>query len=153
MSFPEDPILQHADRCLKRTVIPDGTDTYRNFFSLKNYNSLIHYFEHQYGVELDTSYRNDVLDAMLRSFSSHYARLDDTNNLVITFMHPKLAQLRNTQDRFKRNVVENQTTKFLHVMANPANVCKRKETLSFSEALFGPNDRNAPAFARFKMQL
>lgn len=124
-----------------------------HFFSLNNYNFLIDHFERAYDIRLDASARNDVMDAMLRAFSSHYSDLDHTNRTVMLFMRPKLEQRRIIDDRFKRNVVENQSTKFLHVLTNPQNVCKRKETLSFSEALFGPNDRNAAAFARFKLEL
>ena len=146
-----DFVRSYADHCLCKTMqtLPEST-LYTTFFTVHNYSVIISRLETAFDIILEDSYRHDVLDAMLKIFTYHPRTLDALNDLVIQELTPKLCMLKNDQIRYKTNVLENQNTRFLHLIEKPMSVCHRKESLSFIDAVFGTNERNANAFKKIQ---
>ena len=148
-----DNIRIQADRYFNRTLLDKkliNSELYEIFFSLQNYNRIIDQIESMYDVVLSSSYRNDVLRTMLTCFEYHPINLTQLNDLVFMEIRPKLVNLKVDRNRYSTNIYENAATTFINPLDLPEQVCNRKESLSFTEALFGRNDKNILAFQRFK---
>lgn len=149
--FYPDLVRYNADRCFSKTMqnLPES-QLYYEFFTETNLNYLVKVVEERYGIDMNDSYRHDLIDTMIRCFNYHPKTLRALNGLVLMEIRPKIQNLRTEQMRYRQNVVDNQTTRFIKVMDLPKSVCKRKETLSFTEALFGTDERNVDAFRLFQ---
>ena len=148
-----DTIRIQADRYFNKTLMDDklkNSELYESFFNLQNYNSIINQIESRYDVKLTNSYLNDVFQIILTYFEYHPINLVQLNDLVFVETRPKLINLKFDQSRYNTNIYENAATTFIHPLDLPEQVCNRKESLSFTEALFGRNDKNILAFQRFK---
>ena len=146
-----DVIRCHADRVFDKTMLTlKESPLYVSFFNVTNFEYLVQSLQKNYNVTLSESYRRDVLDMMIRCFDYHPPNLDSLNQLVYTQLRPMFSNLRLEQNRYKRNIYDNQTTTFIFPDNIPEQVCKRKESLSFMDALFGPNECNAAAFQKFR---
>ena len=148
-----DTIRIQADRYFNKTLMDNklhDSELYESFFNLKNYNYVINEIEARYDVKLTNSYMNDVFQIMITCFEYHPINLVQLNDLVFVEIRPKLINLKFDQSRYNTNIYENAATTFIHPLDLPEQVCNRKESLSFTEALFGRNDKNILAFQRFK---
>ena len=148
-----DTIRIQADRYFNKSMMDNklhNSELYENFFNLKNYNFILNEIEALYDVKLTNSYMNDVFHIMLTCFEYHPINLVQLNDLVFVEIRPKLINLKFEQNRYNNNIYENAATTFIHPLDLPEQVCNRKESLSFTEALFGRNDKNILAFQRFK---
>jgi hypothetical protein len=150
-----DYVRQRADKVYGRTFTfaPNGP-LYDSFFCVDNFSHLIRTLETEFGVILNPSNREDVMVAMLQCFAYHGSNLDNTNRLVVIRMQPKVQALTQMKQRYQQNLSDNESNKFLHFMDPPRQIRsdRRDVTLSFSDALFGVNDRNARAFDHFKLK-
>ena len=149
-----DPVRYYADHCLSKTmqVLPESP-LYTTFFTVSNYNYIVQTLQQRFDVMLEESYRHDVLDAMIKIFTYHPRTLDALNDLVLIELTPKIQMLKTEQERYRLNILENQTTHFLHVLEYPESTCKRKESLSFLESMFGTRERNVEAFRHLQTGL
>ena len=149
-----DTIRIQADRYFNKSLMDTNklhnTELYEKFFNLKNYNFILNEIESRYDVKLTNSYMNDVFRIMLTCFEYHPINLVQLNDLVFVEIRPKLINLKFDQSRYNTNIYENAATNFIHPLDLPEQVCNRKESLSFTEAMFGRNDKNILAFQRFK---
>ena len=146
-----DFIRNHADHVFDKTMLTlNESPLYVSFFNAANFEYLVKLLEQNYNIILSESYRRDVVDMMIRCFDYHPPNLKSLNNLVLTQLRPMFSNLRMEQNRYKQNVYDNQTTAFIFPENIPEQVCKRKESLSFMDALFGPNECNVAAFRQFR---
>ena len=148
-----DNIKVYADKYFNKTMLAENlpnSDLYLNFFTSKNFDLLVKKIETDYQVSLSDSYRNDVLDTMVVCFEYHPVSLNLLNDLVLVEIRPKIMNLKFEQNRYKTNMYDNALTLFINPMELPQHFTSRKESLSFSDALFGYNDSNAKLFEQFK---
>ena len=148
-----DTIRIQADRYFNRTLLDrklENSELYVTFFTLQNYTFILNRIEKDYDVTLSDSYKRDVFHTMLKCFEYHPENLLLLNELVLTELRPKMINLNREQKRYSYNVYENAGTTFIHPIDLPEQVCNRKESLSFTDAMFGVNDKNLLAFQRFK---
>ena len=146
-----DVVRCHADRVFDKTMLTlKESPLYVSFFTVANFDYIVNLLEQNYNVTLSESYRRDVLDMMMRCFEYHPPNLESLNQLVLTQLRPMFSKLRMEQNRYRRNVYDNQTSAFIFPDNIPEQVCKRKESLSFMDALFGPNECNVAAFRQFR---
>ena len=144
-----DPIRIKADKYFDKTfldpVLPNSY-LYEQFFTIQNFQFIVNTLENNYKINLTESYLHDVLDTMFICFEYHPSSLLLLNNLVITELRPKFTNLQQEQNRYTNNIYDNATTAFLTYFDLPQLVTPRKESLSFSEALFGPEKKNIQYF-------
>ena len=119
---------------------------YEQFFTTQNFQFIVNTVEQRYKLNLTESYLHDVLDTMFICFEYHPSSLLLLNNLVITELRPKFTNLQYDQNRYTNNTYDNATTAFLTYFDLPQLVTPRKESLSFAEALFGPEKKNIDYF-------
>ena len=145
-----DPIRQYADAFFKRTFLHDQLvqPWYNDFFSIKNFNNLVADIQQTFNVSLSSFYFNDILDSMLNCYND-WRPLDGEevsaewyNKVVILNISPKMSMVAKEQERYRRDLIDIQNTRFINPIPKPENVCKRKESLSFSDALFGSEKKN-----------
>lgn len=157
----DDPIRKYADGFFSRTLMTSNLvqPWYNDFFCTSNFNTLVATIQSTYNVSLTKHYFNDVLDSMLNCYKD-WRPLDQRditaewyNQIVVYNIAPKMSMIAKEQERYRRDLIDIQNTRFIHPIPNPENICKRKESLSFSNALFGPNDSKAAEFAMFKTGL
>uniref|UniRef100_A0A6C0CSG5 Uncharacterized protein n=1 Tax=viral metagenome TaxID=1070528 RepID=A0A6C0CSG5_9ZZZZ len=158
-----DFVRHHADSYYIRgiNVNLQVSEDYKLFFSKKNFDLIVSRLEQEYSLELSkhiyedyvtntSSYRMDILNSMLAVYDKYpcvYAFLMD---MVMSELKPKFRLLQLEKNRYHRNIVENQTTRFLHLDRRAPLISKRRESLSFADALFGKNDKNVNQFAMFR---
>ena len=155
LKFENDRVRARANHVYGRTMsYGSASALYDGFFSETNLRELVSTIETRFGTVLDASYIEDVVVAMLQCFAYHASTLEGTNELVLIAVQPKLQALNDMRTRYQTNLVENEGTKFLHFMDHPRPILsdRRNTVLSFSDALFGVNDRNAKAFEHFKLR-
>ena len=144
-----DPIRIKADKYFDKTfldpVLPNS-ELYEQFFTTQNFQFIVNTVEQRYKINLTESYLHDVLDTMFICFEYHPSSLLLLNNLVITELRPKFTNLQYDQNRYTNNTYDNATTAFLTYFDLPQLVTPRKESLSFAEALFGPEKKNIDYF-------
>ena len=144
-----DPIRIKADKYFDKTfldpVLPN-LYLYEQFFTIQNFQFIVNTLENNYKINLTESYLHDVLDTMFICFEYHPSSLLLLNNLVITELRPKFTNLQYEQNRYTNNTYDNATTAFLTYFDLPQLVTPRKESLSFAEALFGPEKKNIDYF-------
>ena len=144
-----DPIRIKADKYFDKTfldpVLPNS-ELYEQFFTTQNFQFIVNTVEQRYKINLTESYLHDVLDTMFICFEYHPSSLLLLNNLVITELRPKFTNLQYDQNRYTNNKYDNATTAFLTYFDLPQLVTPRKESLSFAEALFGPEKKNIDYF-------
>ena len=144
-----DPIRIKADKYFDKTfldpVLPNS-ELYEQFFTTQNFQFIVNTVEQRYKINLTESYLHDVLDTMFICFEYHPSSLLLLNNLVITELRPKFTNLHYDQKRYTNNTYDNATTAFLTYFDLPQLVTPRKESLSFAEALFGPEKKNIDYF-------
>ena len=144
-----DPIRIKADKYFDKTfldpVLPNS-ELYEQFFTTQNFQFIVNTVEQRYKLNLTESYLHDVLDTMFICFEYHPSSLLLLNNLVITELRPKFTNLQYDQNRYTNNTYDNATTAFLTYFDLPQLVTPRKESLSFAEALFGPEKKNKDYF-------
>ena len=148
-----DPIRIQADRYFSRTMLNSKlghSSLYVSFFTLQNFESIVNYTEKTYNVKLNESYKRDVIDTMLKCFEYHPVSLELLNRAVHIELRPKIQNLIIDQVRYNNNVYDNATTTFLVPLDIPEQVCKRRESLSFYDALFGRNGSNVELFSQFR---
>ena len=135
-----DPIRIVADRYFGKVYlnknVPNST-LYVTFFTNNNYTNLINTIEHQYDLKVTDTYRHDILNAMLKCYEYHTCDLESMNRLVLNELSKQFVRLKNEQNRYKTTTDETQSTYFMKPLELPLHVSSRKESLSFSNALFG----------------
>jgi hypothetical protein len=143
------PIRIKADKYFDKTfldsVLPNS-ELYEQFFTTQNFQFIVNTVEQRYKLNLTESYLHDVLDTMFICFEYHPSSLLLLNNLVITELRPKFTNLQYDQNSYTNNTYDNATTAFLTYFDLPQLVTPRKESLSFAEALFGPEKKNIDYF-------
>ena len=144
-----DPIRIKADKYFDKTfldpVLPNS-ELYEQFFTTQNFQFIVNAVEQRYKLNLTESYLHDVLDTMFICFEYHPSSWLLLNNLVITELRPKFTNLQYEQNRYTNNTYDNATTAFLTYFDLPQLITPRKESLSFAEALFGPEKKNIDYF-------
>ena len=144
-----DPIRIKADKYFDKTFLDPvllNSELYEQFFTTLNFQFIVNTVEQRYKINLTESYLHDVLDTMFICFEYHPSSLLLLNNLVITELRPKFTNLQQEQNRYTNNIYDNATTAFLTYFDLPQLVTPRKESLSFAEALFGPEKKNIDYF-------
>ena len=148
-----DTVRLQADRYFSKTFLDSklsNSPLYLSFFTTKNFEDIVRTVETNYNVQLNEIYRREVFDAMLRCFEYHPPSLELLNRLVYLELRPKLQNLIMDQVRYRNNMYDNATTTFIVPLDIPEQVCHRKESLSFYDALFGRKGSNVEAFSQFK---
>ena len=148
-----DPIRIQADRYFNKTFLDSklkNSELYETFFSEQNYNYITSRIEKNYHVKLSDSYRKDIFYVMLNCWEYHPINLLQLNHIVFIQLMPKLKHLIDDQNRYNTNIYEIAENTFIRSFELPQLICSRTESLSFTEALFGRNDKNAQDFNNFK---
>ena len=74
---------------------------------------------------------------MFKCFENYpFDNLNTLNQYVVNRLTCKFKNLKSNKDRYLENIKNNQSSRFLTNFDKPLNVTKRKDSLSFTDALF-----------------
>ena len=136
-----DQVRNNADHYFNRMYmnkqLPVST-LYIIFFTDNNYNTLTNIIESTFNVKITESfYYHEILEAMFKCFENYpFDNLNTLNQYVVNRLTCKFKNLKSDKDRYLENIKNNQSSRFLTNFDKPLNVTKRKDSLSFTDALF-----------------